>query len=77
MLMVVGMVTVFAVLCLVILAGNLLTSLVNKYFPEEESPKVVATPQGNAVNPKIAAAISAAVGIITNGKGKVEKIEKK
>jgi oxaloacetate decarboxylase gamma subunit len=75
-LMGVGMTTVFAVLGLVILAGNLLIHIVNKYFPEKEKPKGASVPS-DSVNPSIAAAIENAVKTITNGKGKVEKIEKK
>ena len=76
LLMVVGMATVFAILLLVIYLGKLLISLVNKYAPEEQplvkqGAKVSAPIHGNIV-----AAITAAVNVVTQGKGKVTKIEK-
>ena len=66
LLMVVGMATVFAILLIVIYLGKLLISLVNKYAPEEQLP----------VPGNIVAAITAAVNVVTQGKGKVAKIEK-
>lgn len=74
-LMVIGLITVFAVLCLIVVVGNLLISIVNKYFPEEEKPANVAKTVAK-VDAKVAQAIQAAVNQLTNGKGKVEKIEK-
>ena len=76
LLMVVGMATVFAILLLVIYLGKLLISLVNKYAPEEQHlvkhGAIVSAPiPGNIV-----AAITAAVNVVTQGKGKVTKIEK-
>ena len=73
LLMVVGMATVFAILLLVIYLGKLLISLVNKYAPEEQplvkqGAKVSAPIPGNIV--------AAAVNVVTQGKGKVTKIEK-
>ncbi len=73
-LMGIGMGTVFVVLILVIELGKLLILLVNKFAPAEEKPQATATA---AVPANIAQAISQAVNIITGGKGKVEKIEKK
>lgn len=76
-LMLIGMTSVFCVLCLVILMGNLLISFVNKYCPEEEKP---AAPQSSAsqssVNSKVAAVINAAIQQKFAGKAVVEKIEK-
>ncbi|NDV60001.1 OadG family protein [Bacteroides sp. 519] len=76
LLMVVGMVTVFAILLIVINLGKLLIFLVNKYAPEE----VVAAKQkatGPApIQPNIVAAITAAVNVVTHNKGKIVKIEK-
>ncbi|MCD8092729.1 MAG: OadG family protein [Bacteroides sp.] len=76
LLMVVGMATVFAILLIVIYLGKGLIALVNKYAPEEVAPaKAVAT--GVAAIPgNILAAISAAVTVVTQGKGKVAKVEK-
>nr|WP_302829381.1 OadG family transporter subunit [uncultured Bacteroides sp.] len=76
LLMVVGMATVFAILLIVIYLGKGLIALVNKYVPEEVVPAKAA---GNAPAPipgNIMAAISAAVTVVTQGKGKVAKVEK-
>ena len=73
-LLVVGLGTVFCALLLIIGMGNLLISVINRFFPEEE-PKAQATVVA-AVAPNIKAAIESAVNTITGGKGKVESIEK-
>lgn len=76
LLMIVGMSTVFAILLIVIYLGKGLIALVNKYAPEEIVPARSA-PNGPASIPgNILAAINAAVTVVTQGKGKVEKIEK-
>ena len=76
-LMVVGMITVFAVLGLVIAMGNALIRFVNKYVPEEESPAPkAAAPASAAIAPDVRAAVELAVAKITGNKGKIEKIEK-
>ena len=77
LLMVVGMATVFVILLIVIYLGKLLISLVNKYAPEE----VVSVKQTSSQAPvpipgTILAAITAAVNVVTQGKGKVTKVEK-
>lgn len=76
LLMVVGMATVFVILLIVIYLGKLLITLVNKY-PEEVAPAKQETPRGPAPIPgNILAAITAAVNVVTQGKGKVTKVEK-
>ncbi len=76
LLMVVGMATVFVILLLVIYLGKVLISLVNKYAPEEVIP-VKQHSQGPAPVPgNILAAITAAVNVVTQGKGKVTKVDK-
>ena len=77
LLMVVCMATVFVILLIVIYLGKLLISLVNKYAPEE----VVSVKQTSSQAPvpipgNILAAITAAVNVVTQGKGKVTKVEK-
>ena len=77
LLMVVGMATVFVILLIVIYLGKILISLVNKYAPEE----VVSVKQTSSQAPvpipgNILAAITAAVNVVTQGKGKVTKVEK-
>lgn len=76
-LMGVGMITVFIILALVVVIGNLIIRFVNKYIPEEVAKVIpVAVNQKNGLNPKTMAAIVSAVNSITSGKGKVSKIEK-
>lgn len=76
MLMVVGMATVFAILLIVIYLGKLLISLVNKYVPEEQLSAKQCAKSPAPVPGNIVAAITAAVNVVTQGKGKVTKIEK-
>lgn len=77
LLMVVGMATVFVILLIVIYLGKLLIALVNKYAPEEAVPVKKETPRSPAPVPgNILAAITAAVNVVTQGKGKVTKVEK-
>ena len=71
LLMVVGMATVFVILLIVIYLGKLLISLVNKYAPEE----VVPAKQASRVPAAIPGNILA-VNVVTQGKGKVSKVEK-
>lgn len=78
MLMVVGMITVFAILLIVIYLSQLLIAIVNKVAPEEVVVKKnTATSSAPAViDPNTMAAIKGAVNIVTGGKGKVMKVEK-
>jgi len=79
LLMLVGMVTVFVVLLIVIALGKLLINLVNKYAPEEivkaVRPAVVGN-TGSGVPDPVVAAIVSAVNTVTHGKGKVTSIRK-
>lgn len=76
LLMVVGMATVFAILLIVIYLGKGLIALVNKHAPEEVAPAKAAATGVTAIPGNILAAISAAVAVVTQGKGKVAKVEK-
>ena len=76
LLMVVGMATVFAILLIVIYLGKLLISLVNKYAPEEQLPAKQWAPSPFPFPENFVPAITAAVNVVTQGKGKVAKIEK-
>lgn len=77
LLMVVGMSTVFIILLIVIYLGKLLISIVNKYAPAEEVPiKQQPAKAPVAISGQILAVITAAVNVVTQGKGKVVKIEK-
>lgn len=75
LLMVVGMATVFAILLAIIFLGKFLILLVNKYAPEEVVA-VKKTSPPNAIPPHILAAITSAVKVVTQGKGKITKIDK-
>ncbi len=80
-LLVVGMLTVFCILLIVIYFGKLLIALVkvNKYAPEEVAKPAKAalksTPSA-AVDQQTMSIIQAAVSQLTGGKGKVSKVEK-
>lgn len=65
-LLAIGMITVFLVLFLVVLTGNLLIRFVNRL-----APKAV-----EGIPAKTVAAITAAVDAFTEGKGRITKIEK-
>ena len=76
LLMVVGMATVFAILLLVIYLGKLLSSLVPKYARVEQTLVKQGATVSAPIPGNIVAAITAAVNVVTQGKGKVTKIEK-
>lgn len=75
-LLLVGMVTVFIILALVVFIGNLVIRLTNRFIPAPVQPDIPATP-GRKMHSKKLAAIVAAVDVVTGGKGKVGRIEKK
>jgi oxaloacetate decarboxylase gamma subunit len=64
-LMAIGMITVFLVLALVVITGNLLIRLINR-----------VTPELDGISPAKVAAITAAVESFTFGKGNITNIEK-
>ena len=76
LLMVVGMATVFLILLIVIGLGKLLIVLVNKYAPEEEQPVRKHATEPAPIPGNVRAAIAAAVNVVTQGKGKITKVEK-
>ena len=75
-LLAVGMITVFTILALIVIFGNLLTTLVNKYIPEAVVVKKVTQATNGAMDPRKMAAIVSAVDIVTEGKAKVTSITK-
>ncbi|MBR6202170.1 MAG: OadG family protein [Bacteroidaceae bacterium] len=77
-LLVVGMVTVFLVLLIVIYLGKLLIWAVNKWAPEEAVPKKVAPVAKaiEAIDANTKAIIDATISQITGGKGRATKITK-
>ena len=74
-LMIVGMVTVFAVLLIIINLSKLLIKLVNKFALEENVKKDVKQ-NGPEIPATIMAVIQQAVKEITNGKGTVSNVVK-
>lgn len=76
-LMGVGMITVFIILLLVVVVGNLIIRLVNRFIPEEVTTTISnAASMATELNKKKIAAIVSAVNTVTKGKGRVTKIEK-
>jgi len=74
-IMVVGMITVLIILGLVVLIGNLLIRVTNRFWPlPENQGKPGAGTQ--SISSGTMAAIIAAVETVTGGRGKVTKIEK-
>ena len=76
MLLAVGMITVFTILALIVIFGNILISLVNKFIPEAKISKVVSRVAQGAIDPRKMAAIVSAVDVVTEGKAKVTSISK-
>lgn len=73
-LLVVGMVTVFIVLWLVVLIGNLVIRVTNRVVPFDDKSGGGSTP-GRSDTKKMAA-IVAAVDVATGGRGSVDSIQK-
>ncbi len=69
-LLLIGMITVFVVLFLVVSVGNLLIYFVNRYLPVDQGP-----PDSSIPGKKVAV-LTAAVEAVTQGKGVITKIEK-
>ncbi|MDD3321991.1 MAG: OadG family protein [Paludibacter sp.] len=73
-IMIVGMITVFFILFAIVLIGNLIITLSNKYLPEEVA--VVKIKKTNEPSNNTYAAIEKAIDLVTKGKGKVTNIKK-
>ncbi len=76
MLLAVGMITVFTILALIALFGNLLILLVNKFIPETKVGAMVSKATSGSLGPRKMAAIVSAVDIATEGKARVTSITK-
>ncbi len=74
-LMVIGMITVFCILLLVINVSKLLIVIVNKIAPEEQAP-AKAEPKAAAVDAVTMDVIRATVAQLTGGKGTVTSVER-
>lgn len=70
-LLVVGLLTVFVILMLVVAVGNLIIMFTNRFLPPPDDAE-----KGKYIDPKKLAVIVAAVDIVTKGKGKIANIEK-
>lgn len=73
-LMIVGMVTVFSVLLIIIFLSQLLIALVNRVAPEEEKPSKAAVVP--AIPQDVMEVIRKTVDKITGGKGSVANVSK-
>ena len=76
-LMIVGMLTVFAILLIVINLGKVLINVVNKIAPEEEvAPKKAAQVAPAAIDANTKAILDQVVSQLTGGKGRVASARK-
>ena len=75
-IMLVGMATVFLILWLVVIIGNIIIRITNRYFPAADTVKIQKGKSTESASAGKVAAIVAAVDIVTNGKGNVTKITK-
>ena len=77
-LLIVGMLTVFAILLIVIFGGKLLIKLVNMVAPEEvaSAKKKLATTATGVVDPSTMAILQEVVKQVTGGKGRLESAKK-
>ncbi|MBW6535974.1 MAG: OadG family protein [Mariniphaga sp.] len=74
-ILVVGMITVLLILWFVVIIGNLLIRVTNKYWPAPQNEGKTGTGI-RTISSGTIAAIMAAVEAVTGGEGKVTKIEK-
>lgn len=76
MLLAIGMITVFMILFLVVLASKLMIMVINKYYPERIVIGETALGRSkDTMDPAKISAIITAIDIMTRGKGHVDKIE--
>lgn len=76
MLLAVGMITVFTILLLIVVFGNILIALVNRFIPEVEMIRTVKNQGSASMDPRKVAAIVSAVDIVSDGRAKVTSITK-
>ncbi len=75
-LLLIGMITVFVILCIVILLGKLLILFVNRFFPEKDCITPKSINSTNTVDDNTALIINEIVKQITSSKGVVSNIRK-
>lgn len=77
LLFIVGMITVFSILFLVVLTGQTLIRLVNRFSDKSEiSHKPTPKLASKTIQPAKLAAIIAVVEVVSKGKAQIQKIEK-
>ncbi|MFT6853173.1 MAG: oxaloacetate decarboxylase gamma subunit [Cyclobacteriaceae bacterium] len=74
-LMAIGMITVFVVLLLVYITGNLLIKVINRWFPASEQVQRSTSSTSTHPTPTEIAVITATVEVVTFGQGNIRKIE--
>ena len=77
-LLIVGMTTVALVLGLVVLAGRLLISAVNRSVPQKSVDRATARPTAkrkDELDPRLVAVLTATVEHVTQGQGRIKSIE--
>ena len=74
-LMFTGMGTVFFILIMVVVLGNLIIRLTNSFATETVKPAVVGASSPEMAPNKLAAIVTA-VDVVTQGRGKVSSVEK-
>lgn len=73
----VGMVTVFLILSLVVILGNLIIRFVNRFIPEIQKVSAQISDSAKAeIHPNKMAAIVSAVNKVTKGTGRVTRVKK-
>jgi len=73
----VGMVTVFLILSLVVILGNLIIRFVNRFIPEIQKVSAQIGDAAKAeINPNKMTAIVSAVNKVTKGTGRVTRVKK-
>ena len=79
LVLIVGMFSVFLILGLIVLSGQFLIRIVNRFFPVALQPKSstkIIKPIPEKTDLKRLVALTAAVEVFTKGKGQIVKIEK-
>lgn len=75
-LLAIGMITVFLILALVVVSGNILIKIVNRYAPEPTKKLTRSRQAALGTAPEVVAAITAVVETVTAGHGKIQSIQK-
>lgn len=75
-LLFIGMITIFSILALVVISGNVLIRFVNHAFPATPVKTFPLPVKESKVSPATVAAIVATVEWVTAGKGHITSIQK-